>query len=101
MLDYCLNSTGWDETTKRVLESIPYGHFIIGWHQREELAHATEVNIWGRRLFVPSDTLNRLKGRQLVLKSVDRWGEQVSNGERHLLVAVPGNCRVTGEAGCP
>lgn len=83
-----LNSTSWDDATGRILECIPYEHYSIGWYQPEDVTEAVEVDIWGRRVLVSPETLKRLAGKQLVLRTVDSGGRAAVEGGRQLLIAV-------------
>ena len=82
------NSFSWDDATGRVLEYIPYEHYLIGWYRPEDVTDAVELDIWGRRVVVAPETLKRLVGKQLVLRTVDSGGLSSVEGERQLLIAV-------------
>ena len=87
-LCFVFNSCSWDDTTGRILENIPYGHFRIGWYRPEAVTDAVEVDIWGRKVFVHPDTLSRLAGKQLVLRAVNLGGRRQGEAGRPLLIAV-------------
>jgi hypothetical protein len=78
-LCFCYSSLMGDVATHRVLENIPFEHFMVGWYHLKDVSDFIEVDIWGRRVFVHPITLSHLAGKQLIL------GTQ---GKRELLVAV-------------
>src|SRR5258708_2848991 len=72
-LSFCLNSCAWEgrweDGTERIIEYIPYEHFLLGWNQPEDTHDAVEVDVLGTKLFVYPETLARLAGKRLVLKA--------------------------------
>src|ERR1700730_12500662 len=64
-LSFYFNRCSWDKETGAIMENIPYEHFLIGWHHADDVADAVEVDILGRSVFVSSETLKRLAGKQL------------------------------------
>jgi len=87
-LAYACSSTGWEQATGRIVESIPYEFYGIGWTSPEDITEDVEVNIWGTRLFVQPEILKRLAGKQLVLRNVDSGGRSRPGADRQLLIAV-------------
>lgn len=78
-LGIAFNSCSWDATG--IKEVIPYEHFKVGWHRPETITDYgfQQVDVWGRTLFVHSETLARLEHKLLVLKQEKR---------RQVLIAV-------------
>jgi hypothetical protein len=87
-LFYCCNSTAWEKETGRLTESILYGHYEIGWYRPEQVTDFVEVRILGVRIFIDNKTLNKLVGKQLVLRIVDPGGRSKPGADRKVLVAV-------------
>jgi len=77
-LGFCYSSCMGDPATHRVLENIPFEHFMMGWYHLKDVSEFIEVDIWGRRVFVHPVTLSHLAGKQLVLGT---------HGKRELLIA--------------
>jgi hypothetical protein len=75
----------------RVFEWCPHSFFDIGWFRPETVAsHGfVEMEIVGLKVFAPLDTLERLKGKQLVLETVEVGFPRASDKQRQLLRAVP------------
>lgn len=88
-LSICFNSCSWEETTKRIIQYIPYEHYRLGWHSPQDIADAVEVQVFGRRLFVRPTTLEQLAGKRLVLRTVGECQSSDSGFERQHLIAVP------------
>ena len=88
VLFYSCSSCAWDPETGRILESIRYGFYDIGWNLPQDLTDVVEVSIWGTRVFVHRDTLERLSGKQLVLRNVDSGGRGKPGADRQLLIEV-------------
>ncbi len=45
VLFYCCDSTAWEQSTGRILESIPYGHYEIGWDHPEQVTDFNDENL--------------------------------------------------------
>ena len=89
VLSVCFNSCSWDPATKRIIQSIPFEHYRLGWNSLEDLADAVEVRVLGRRVFVHPGTLERLAGKRLVLRAVCAGLPREAGIEEQLLVAEP------------
>jgi hypothetical protein len=87
-LFYCFDSKAWEKDTGRVLESIPYGHYEIGWDHPEQVTDFIELRILGARVFVDRNTLGKLVGKQLVMRRVDSGGRSKPGADRQVLIAV-------------
>jgi hypothetical protein len=87
-LFYCFDSTAWENETRRITEIIPYGHYEIGWYRPDQVTDFVEVRILGARVFIHRETLEKLAGRRLVLRSVDSGGRSKPGADRKVLVAV-------------
>jgi hypothetical protein len=87
-LFYCFNSSAWEEESGRITENIPYGYFEIGWYRPDQVTDFVEMRILGARMFVDRDTLDRLTGKQLVLRSVDSGGRSKPGADRKILITV-------------
>jgi hypothetical protein len=53
--------------TGGIIDNIPCEHFTLGWYRPENVTDAIEVDLWGHRLFLHRETLDRFVGKQLVL----------------------------------
>jgi hypothetical protein len=85
---YCFDSIAWENETRRITEIIPYGHYEIGWYRADQVTDFVEVRILGARVFVDRDTLDKLSGKQLVLRDVDSGGRSKPRADRKVLMAV-------------
>jgi hypothetical protein len=93
-LCFCLNSRSWDPVTNRTIQYIPFEHFYVGWYPPEEIGDAILVDVLGKGVFVHSATLERLAGKQLILKTLEEPPSGNCGFKRQLLMAEP---LVTGE----
>jgi hypothetical protein len=86
-LSHCFGSTAWDKH-KRIIERIDYEYFQVGWYDAEQLIDGYEIEVLGTSIFVHGETLQRLSGCRLVLKTVDSAWAREEGRERQVLVAV-------------
>ena len=87
-LFYALNSTRSDGKGG-LLEVIPYPHFRLGWHRPEEAGPGDGrwVDVFDRRLFLHTATLEGLRGRRLSLHKVESTLATRTGRVRHVLRA--------------
>jgi hypothetical protein len=83
------NSCAWDPTTKQIIQNIPYEHYRVGWYPPGDIADAVEVQVFGRRIFIHPESLERLAGKRLVLKTLDKGQSNHPGFQEQLLVAAP------------
>lgn len=88
-LGVCFNSCSWDPATKRIIQSIPYEHYRVGWYSPESIANAVEVQVLSRQLFVLPGTVERLANKRLVLRTVGNGQQHGPGVEKQLLFAEP------------
>ena len=98
-LCFCFNS---QSRTKdgRLFERIGVGHFIIGWYRAGQVAGWPRFDLVGREVALSADVLKRLKGKKLVVRTVESGYPNRSARKVRLLRAVPTQAQVSGSTHC-
>jgi hypothetical protein len=73
----------------RIFEWIGVGHFLIGWHRAGQVTGWTRFDLLGREVAFSTDVLKRLKGKKLVVRTVESGYPNRSAKKVRLLRAVP------------
>jgi hypothetical protein len=86
-LYFCFSSSSSDQATGVSFEIVPYPHFEVGWYEPEDVTDSVAIDVLGTNVFVHPDTLNRLAGKKLILKTIDSGGRRKADGTKQVLVA--------------
>lgn len=87
-LCFCFNSQTKGKDG-RMFERIKVGHFFIGWYRAEQVTGWTRFDVLGRGVAFSADVLKRLKGKKLIVRTVESGYPKRSSRKAPLLRAVP------------
>jgi hypothetical protein len=87
-LCFCFNRRGRTLEGK-TFEWISIGHFFVGYYQPKQVIGWARFNLLGREVAFSTDTLGRLKGKRLVVRTVKAGYPNRSAKKDRVLRAVP------------
>jgi hypothetical protein len=87
-LGFCFNSQS-SSMDGRVFERVRVGHFILGWYRPRQVIGWASFELLERKVAFSEDVLKRLKGKKLVVRTVESGYPNRSAKKARLLRAAP------------